>query len=124
MRVNLAYGEANLTVELPAERTTVIEPAHQPGLPDEKSAVLSALSQPIATRPLREQIKATDRICISFTDLTRATPNERLIPWLLEELADVPREQITLLNQLGTHRPNTRLELERMLTPAVLKNYR
>src|SRR5207248_1987018 len=41
-----------------------------------------------------------------------------------EALADVPREQITLINQLGTHRPNTRAELEQMLTPAIVKNYR
>jgi nickel-dependent lactate racemase len=36
----------------------------------------------------------------------------------------VPREQITLLNQTGTHRPNTRAELEKMLTPEVVANYR
>jgi nickel-dependent lactate racemase len=56
-------------------------------------------------------------VCITFTDITRATPNERLIPWLLDFLKEVPRENITLLNQLGTHRPNTRAELEKMLTP-------
>jgi lactate racemase len=33
---------------------------------------------------------------ISFTDITRATPNERVIPWLLEYLKEVPREQITV----------------------------
>ena len=59
-----------------------------------------------------------------FTDITRATPNERLIPWLLGCLPGVPRENITLLNALGTHRPNARAELEQMLTPAVLQNYR
>jgi nickel-dependent lactate racemase len=59
-----------------------------------------------------------------FTDITRATPNERIIPWLLDYLKDIPREQITLLNQLGTHRPNTRSELEQMLTPEVVRNYR
>ncbi|HYV32662.1 MAG TPA: nickel-dependent lactate racemase, partial [Candidatus Binatia bacterium] len=53
-----------------------------------------------------------------------ATPNERLIPWLLQHLAQVPREKITLLNQLGTHRPNTRAELEKMLTPEVVRAYR
>ena len=52
-------------------------------------------------------IKPGDRICIVFTDITRATPNERIIPWLLEHLGSVPRENITLLNGLGTHRPNS-----------------
>src|SRR5205807_7789855 len=45
--------------------------------------------------------------------------------WLLEHLHGVvPARNITLLNQLGTHRPNTRAELDRMLTPKVTANYR
>src|SRR6266576_6607594 len=124
MKVNLAYGQAHLTVELPDDRTTVIEPSHTPGLAEERNAVFAALDQPSGAPPLREWIKPGDRICILFTDITRATPNERLIPWLLDYLGGVPRKQITLLNQLGTHRPNTTAELERMLTPAVVQNYR
>jgi len=121
MKVQLAYGQGHLEVELP-EGTTVIEPAHNPGLADEKGAVLKALESPIGAKPLREWIRPTDRICIAFTDITRATPNERIIPWLLEHLRDF-RENIVLLNQLGTHRPNTRAELEKLLTPEVVRDY-
>ena len=125
MKVNLAYGQGHLPVDLPDERTTIVEPSHNPGLPDERSAVLAALQNPTGARPLRELVKPADRVCIAFTDLTRATPNERIIPWLLEHIAGVaPHENITLLNQLGTHRPNTRAELEKMLTPQVVANYR
>jgi len=124
MKVNLAYGQGHLPVEFPDDRMTVIEPSHTPGLADERAAVQAALERPIAARPLREWIKPTDRVCILFTDITRATPNDRLIPWLLDHLARVPRENIMLLNQLGTHRPNTRAELEKMLTPAVAVSYR
>jgi nickel-dependent lactate racemase len=102
----------------------VIQPSHRAGLPDEKGAVRAALAAPISARPLREWIKPGIRVCIAFTDLTRATPNERLIPWLLEFLADVPREQIVLLNQTGTHRPNTEQELESLLTADVVRRYR
>ena len=124
MKVKLAYGEGHVTVDLPDGRTTVIEPAHIPGLKDEKAEVFQALDKPIAAKPLREWIKPGDRIVISFTDITRATPNDRLIPWLLEYLKDVPRKQLTLVNQLGTHRPNTTAELEKMLTREVVANYR
>lgn len=124
MKIKLAYGQGHLTVELPDDRTTVIEPAHTPGLADERGAVIAALEQPTGACPLREWIKSGDQVCILFTDITRATPNERLIPWLLEYLKAVPREQITLLNQLGTHRPNTTAELEQMLTPDVVRHYR
>jgi nickel-dependent lactate racemase len=124
MKVRLAYGQGHLPVELPDALTTIIEPTHTPGLADEHAAVLAALEKPIAVRPLREWVKPTSRVCILFTDITRATPNERLIPWLLGCLPDVPRENITLLNSLGTHRPNSRVELEQMLTPPVVQNYR
>lgn len=126
MQVNLAYGQGQLPVDLPDEITTVIEPLHSRGLDDEKTAVLHALAHPIAAEPLKDWIKPNDKICIAFTDITRATPNDRIIPWLLEYLAanKVPRENITLLNQLGTHRPNTKAELEKMLTPEVVRDYR
>src|SRR5207244_209746 len=74
MKVNLAYGQGHLTVDLPDDRATVIEPSHNPGLPDERSAVIGALQKPISARPIRELIKSTDRVCIAFTDLTRPTP--------------------------------------------------
>jgi len=124
MKVNLTYGQGWLPVEFPDKRTTVIEPSHTRGLGDERAAVLAALQSPIASKPLRELIGPTTKICILFTDITRATPNDRIIPWLLEHLSHVPRENITLLNQLGTHRPNTKAELEKMLTPQVVANYR
>ena len=124
MQVKLAYGQGHLAVELPDDITTVIEPIHTPGLPDEKSAVLAALDNPVRAKSLREWIRPADNICIAFTDITRATPNDRIIPWLLEYLSFHPRENITLLNQLGTHRPNTEDELEKMLTPEVVRNYR
>jgi lactate racemase len=124
MKVNLAYGRGLLPVEFPVERTTVITPTHTPGLADERAALLKALENPIGSKPLRDLIKPGDKVCISFTDVTRATPNDRIIPWLLDYLSFVPGEDITLLNQLGTHRPNSQVELETMLTSAVVRDYR
>ena len=124
MNVRLAYGEGHLNVDLPEGRTTVIAPSHLPGLEDERSTFIRALDHPIAAKPLREWIQPHQSVCISFTDLTRATPNDRLIPWLLDYLRFHPREQITLVNQLGTHRPNSKDELEKMLTPEVVRDYR
>ena len=126
MKASLAYGRGHLTVELPDGRTTIIEPTPQPALADEKTAVLAALAQPIGAQPLAEWIGAGAKICIVHTDITRATPNDRLLPWLLGylESAGAVRKNITLLNGLGTHRPNTRAELEQMLTPQVVANYR
>jgi nickel-dependent lactate racemase len=126
MRIPLAYGRGTLDVELPADRTTVVEPTHQSGLTNERAAIFAALDAPVQATPLRQQAIRGKRVTIVHSDITRPMPNERLIPWLLEYLAaaGVRREDITLLNALGTHRPNTREELERMLTPEVVANYR
>src|SRR2546426_5166579 len=95
MRVELAYGRSQLAVELPDKRTTIIQPSHTPGLKDERGAVVAALEKPIGARPLREWIGPGERICILFTDITRATPNDRIIPWLLDYLGDVRSEEHT-----------------------------
>jgi nickel-dependent lactate racemase len=126
MQVQLAYGQGQLPVEFPDGRTTVIEPSFRPGLADERAALIAALEAPIGAPPLRAWLKPDAKIVILFTDITRATPNHRLIPWLLAYLEQqgVRREQVTLLNQLGTHRPNTRAELEKMLTAEVVANWR
>jgi nickel-dependent lactate racemase len=126
MKVSLAYGQGHLDVEFPDDRTTVIQPSHRAGLADERAAIVHALDNPIGAPALRQWLRPGAQVCILFTDITRATPNHRILPWLLAylEAHGVGRDQITLLNQLGTHRPNTREELERMLTPEVVANYR
>ncbi len=125
MLIPLAYGRSFVEVDFPPQ-ATVIEPRHQPGLPDERAALWAALDAPIAHAALRNAITPGASICIVHTDSTRATPNARLMPWLLAYLeeAGASRENITLLNALGTHRPNTPAELEELLTREVVARYR
>jgi len=124
MKIELAYGAGALPVEFPDDLTTVIVPAHVAGLADERAAVVAALAQPVGSPPLRALIGPRDRVCVVFTDLTRATPNHRLIPWLLDHLDNLAPERVTLVNATGTHRPNTPEELDRMLTPDIRRRYR
>lgn len=123
MKVRIAYGRNGMEVELPREATTVIEPRHEPVLPDERAAVQGALDHPLGCRPLREWIQKGQRLCIAFTDSTRATPNHLLIPWILEYLGWPEPERVLLLNQTGTHRPNSPWELQRMLGEPIISRY-
>jgi nickel-dependent lactate racemase len=100
-----------MTVQLPDQITTVIEPAFVPGLPDERGALAAALAAPVGTLPLRDLVSANDSVVIVFPDMTRAMPNDRVLPVVLEALAHVPSERITLLNATGLHRENTPAEL-------------
>ncbi len=125
MQVQLAYGRSGLTIDLPEPVDVIAAPA-VPGLPDEAGALRQALRQPIQSAPLAARVKPGDRVVIAHSDITRATPNDRILPILLAELeaAGVRRADITLLNALGTHRPQTPAELRTMLGPAVVENYR
>lgn len=117
--VKLAYGKTGMTVDVP-DQAVVIEPRHLPGLADEKAAVVAAMRQPIGTPPLRDMVKPSDTVAIVISDLTRPTPNHKLVPWILEELSHVPKENVVIINGLGTHRANTRDELIFMLGQEVV----
>ena len=125
MKVALAYGPGHLEVDFP-DNVTVVQPRPQPGLPDERAALLSALDAPIGCEPLREWLSPGCKVCIIFPDITRAMPNTRVLPWLLDYLHrhGVRDEQVVLLNSTGTHRPNTPEELDRMLGKAITARYR
>ncbi|MHB0857986.1 MAG: nickel-dependent lactate racemase [Anaerolineae bacterium] len=122
MDVELAYGRNGLTVQVPDD-ATVLLPRQVPGLPDEAEGLRAALRSPIASAPLRERVKADDRVVVVFSDITRPMPSDRVLPVVLAELAHVPRQNIVLLNALGTHRPNTPEELEAMLGPDIVRDY-
>lgn len=124
MRVTLAYGRSGLEVELPDERTDVVEPVEAPALPDEQAAIVAAVRAPLGTPPLRELASADDSVVIVVNDGTRPMPSARVLPPMLAELDHVPRERITILVATGTHRANTPAELDEMLGPAIARGYR
>ncbi|MBT5321854.1 MAG: DUF2088 domain-containing protein, partial [Verrucomicrobiales bacterium] len=64
MEIQLAYGEGQLPIECPDDRTTVINPAPREGLTDERASLLAALENPIGEKPLKQLIKADTKICI------------------------------------------------------------
>ncbi|MHB1357125.1 MAG: nickel-dependent lactate racemase [Anaerolineae bacterium] len=123
MLVELAYGQQYLPVQVPDD-ATVLRPKLVPGLPDDAEAIRAALRAPIGSLPLRERVNPTDQVVILFSDITRPMPNDRVLPVLLAELSHIPREQITLINAVGTHRANTTSELEGMLGADIVRNYR
>ncbi len=112
--VQLAYGRTGMELAVP-EDAHVIEPRHLDGLADEAGAVAEALRRPTGTPPLKAMVKASDRVAIVISDITRPTPNHKLVPWLLAELSHVPKERFVIINGLGSHRANSRDELIQML---------
>lgn len=123
MKVRLAYGVGGLEVELPDDRTTVVEPAYHEGAPDEVAVLREALRRPVAGPPLRELVKPSVKVAISMCDGTRAQPRDKMIPAVLEELG-VPDEDVVILVATGTHRGNTDEEIRAMLGDDVVSRIR
>lgn len=125
MQVNLSYGRTGLAITLP-DTVDILETRPRPGLADEAAALREALRNPIASPPLASLVRPGDTVVVVHTDITRATPNDRILPVLLEELeaAGIARRDITLLNGLGTHRRQSEAELRAMLGDRIVENYR
>jgi nickel-dependent lactate racemase len=127
MRITLDYGRTGLEVELPEER--VVGPLSirlAPPLPDPQGAVADALAHPIGSPPLTTLARGRRNACILVCDITRPVPNRLLLPPLLRTLEDqgIPRSEILILIATGLHRPNEGAELDEMLGPDIVANYR
>ena len=126
-RYRVPYGTSLLEFAIPPTmRVTVAASQPTEPLKDAEHAVIEALAHPIGSRPLREQAKPGMRVCVVFTDSTRACPDHLLVPALLAELdeAGIRDEDITLLCGVGLHRPSTPEEKITKLGAAVAARYR
>jgi nickel-dependent lactate racemase len=125
VRVQLAYGDDGLAVDLPDGRTTVIAPAHPPGVADERAALREALRRPEAGPPLRERVRPGQRVAISACDGTRPQPRQVMVEAILDELDGVlDRDDLVILVATGTHRGNTDTELRAMFGDWIVENVR
>lgn len=115
VKLKLDYGSNGLTVDLPEERTTVIEPLHLPAAPDPAATLRQAISAPLGRRPLRELVKPGQTIGISVCDITRAQPRQLMLEALFAEMPGVRKEDVTIFIATGTHRRNNDAEIERMI---------
>jgi len=125
MQVDLSYGRQGLSITLP-DSADVLKTRFQPGLPDEGRAIRDSLLDPVGSPPLAALVKPGDRVTVVHTDITRATPNDRILPVLLDVLteAGIEGSDISLLNGLGTHRKQTESELRQMLGEQIVDRYR
>jgi nickel-dependent lactate racemase len=104
---------------------TTLEP-HFAAPIDLQREVGAALAAPLQSGRLSELAPAHARVCIVFTDATRACPDHMLVPAILRELAaaGVRDGDITLLCATGLHRASTREEKIAKLGQAVVDRYR
>jgi lactate racemase len=125
MIFKLAYGKTGHTIGLPDNyNIDLIEPGWVEGVRDQFAAITNALRKPFGCRPLREIVRAHHKVAIIFSDITRATPYDIILPALLSEMENVPDSGICFFCANGTHRFATDEELVRILGSDIVSRYR
>jgi nickel-dependent lactate racemase len=126
-RYEVPFSKSSIEFNLPPGMTGDVVHANPiPAVEDAQAAIQQALDRPTGSPPLREQAHPGDRVCIVFTDATRASPDHLLVPALLAELerAGVADGDITLLCGIGMHRASTQAEKLEKLGAEILQRYR
>ena len=125
MRVRIDYGSTGLEVELPDDRTTVVEPMQQPAAASPQDLLVEALRKPVAGPPLREVVHPGQSVAITVCDITRPQPRQLMVEAILDELKGiVAPTNVSVLIATGTHRASSQSELLAMLGPRVLQSCR
>ncbi len=127
MKVTLSYGLDGLPLEIPKSPgfQGILRPQDVPAVANPDKAILDALRNPFAAKPLSDIAKGRQSACIVISDITRPVPNRIILPPLLAEIekAGIKREEITILIATGSHRPNEGDELISLVGEEIAKNY-
>jgi len=109
-KYQIPFSKTSLEFSLPPTmQVSVAVSRSADPVPDVPAAIQQALNHPLGEQPLKELARPGSRVCIVFTDITRASPDHLLVPALLGEVekAGVRDDNITLLCGIGMHRAST-----------------
>jgi nickel-dependent lactate racemase len=123
--VDLPYGTSFLKVQIPTNNlVSVLKRKKSRQLNDEIKEISERLKNPINSLPLNSLPGKTDKVVIITTDNTRACPDDRLLPPILEAIEPrIPRRNIIIVVALGLHHPLSKKELVKKLGCNIVKNY-
>ncbi|HIV17464.1 MAG TPA: nickel-dependent lactate racemase [Candidatus Alectryocaccobium stercorigallinarum] len=118
MKIEFGYGNGVQTVDVPEKNLIDILVSN----PMEhkrrgKDAVDHALANPIGSPKLGELVNKDQKIVIITSDISRPLPSYDVVPSVLDELyaAGVPKENITIVFGLGSHRKQTEEEMKHLV---------
>jgi lactate racemase len=131
VKLEIPYGDGALAVDLPdGLDVTVVGPGcglgeesappAAPTVEDEQAEIRRALAEPIGAPRLSELAAQAHKAAIVVSDVTRPCPSYRFLPALLDELAPLAPEDISILFALGGHRGHTPEERARLVGEEVL----
>lgn len=114
----LKYGEETVEINIDgAKSIEVINPNTMSEIDDLDKALIKSIEEDvIGTKPLKELIRAEDKITIVVSDITRSWMHQgdvlTVLGHYLEDVCKVDLKNVTVLIALGTHRKSSEKEKE------------
>ncbi|MCL5962160.1 MAG: nickel-dependent lactate racemase [Chloroflexi bacterium] len=123
----LKYGSGYIPCRVPRRNLDQVIQAPLPRpLDDVQAGLESAIANPVGAPPLRELIRAGDRVVVIASDVTRLPARcDLLVPFLLDKLTDfgIRESDITVIIATGTHRGQTPAERARIVGEDYVKRF-
>lgn len=124
MIIKFPYGEGVIEIDLPDKNLlSVVKPAQIKHEANEVRKIEESLLNPIRSKRLRNLASKRKKVCIIVSDYTRAIPNHKLIPPILNELkiGGCKMDNVSILVANGLHKPAPKSEVKRLLGETIVK---
>jgi len=126
--ISIPYGESEKYLEVDDKNLLFsIEPLipPRPSLKEEQDEIRRAILDPVGTPCLDELVHSQDTIVILVDDFTRPTPAYKVLPVILESLAEagVADKRIRIVIARGTHRRLSRVDMEQKVGKGILDRF-
>lgn len=88
-------------------------------------AIRAAITSPIGMPPLRETARGKKEVVILFDDMTRSTRTSRIVPYVLEELAEagITDDRIRFIAAVANHQALDRASLAKKLGEDIVARF-
>jgi nickel-dependent lactate racemase len=123
MKIEIPYSRKKLTLQLADDKVVgVRNPRPMQAAPDPDGLLRESVASSFEEQGLADKATPGATACIAITDRTRSTPNERIVPILLDQLnaSGVPDARITVISGGGMHAPDSPEDLTNSVGQAVM----
>jgi nickel-dependent lactate racemase len=120
------YGDTELEIDFPESWDVTVCRMHgQDAAALSEDGIRKAFRNPIGTKTIKELAKGKREVAILFDDMSRATPTEVIIPYVLEELAaaGIADDNIRFIAAIAAHGSMNGIDFRKKLGDEVMGRF-